>query len=270
MRTVRYELLRPDELAAERDRCPVVYVPFGPIEWHAPQSGMGLDALNAEHIARASADRFGGVTLPTLFVGTEAVRDEKALRDLGFTDPLPAVTGMDFPGNRMKSLYYREEVLTVLLRDTARVLLENGYKLVVFINAHGATNQMHVLETLQREYDVTLCGTGKKVLFASPFAVADPSLGGGHATAGETSLLMYQHPESVDLSVLPPLPEVLRVPEYGMADGEYFMGKGDRETFAVLDDPRTKASRERGKADSEAEIAYLHTLVVKELQALGI
>lgn len=59
-RTVRYERLRPDELRAELARCPVCYIPFGPIEWHGPQSAMGLDALNAETIALRSAELYGG------------------------------------------------------------------------------------------------------------------------------------------------------------------------------------------------------------------
>ena len=126
-RTVRYERLRPDELRAELARCPVCYIPFGPIEWHGPQSAMGLDALNAETIALRSAELYGGVVLPTLFVGTESERDEATLAKLGFEDPSIHVVGMDFPKNSVKSLYYREETLRMLLRDTARLLLQNGY-----------------------------------------------------------------------------------------------------------------------------------------------
>ena len=34
MRTVQLELLRPGEILAERERCSIVYLPVGPLEWH--------------------------------------------------------------------------------------------------------------------------------------------------------------------------------------------------------------------------------------------
>jgi hypothetical protein len=40
MRTRKLELLRPDEILNEMRRCPVVYLPLGPLEWHGPQSPM--------------------------------------------------------------------------------------------------------------------------------------------------------------------------------------------------------------------------------------
>lgn len=36
MRTVQLELLRPGEIMAERERCSIVYLPVGPLEWHGP------------------------------------------------------------------------------------------------------------------------------------------------------------------------------------------------------------------------------------------
>ena len=107
------------------------------------------------------------------------------------------------------------------------------------------------------------------MLLATPIASADPSLGGGHATAGETSLLLHQHPDLVDLSKLPPTEEPLYVRDYGMADGEYFMGTAGAP-FTVLDDPRTKTSAARGQADTDAEIQCLRALVDAEKKKLGI
>ncbi len=266
-RNVRYERLRPDELRAELARCPVCYIPFGPIEWHGPQNAMGLDALNAETVALRSAEAYGGVVLPTLFVGTESERTPETLTNLGFEDNTLHVVGMDFPKGTMKSLYYREETLRLLLRDTTRLLLQNGYKLLVFVNAHGAANQLRALSELQLEFDHTV--KGAKVLLATPIASADPSLGGGHATAGETSILLAQHPELVDLTKLPPLEEPMYVRDFGMADGEYFAGtKG--APYTVLDDPRTKTSAARGEADTQAEVECLRRMVDAEKEKLGI
>ena len=35
-RTVQLERMRPGEILAERARCPIVYLPLGPLEWHGP------------------------------------------------------------------------------------------------------------------------------------------------------------------------------------------------------------------------------------------
>ena len=57
MRTVHYELLRPAEIVAERDRCPVVYVPIGP-------SGMAFAAHAPGH-RRAERRRSGRARWPS-------------------------------------------------------------------------------------------------------------------------------------------------------------------------------------------------------------
>ena len=33
MREVRLELLRPDQIVAEKERCAIAYLPIGPLEW---------------------------------------------------------------------------------------------------------------------------------------------------------------------------------------------------------------------------------------------
>ena len=48
MRTVQLELLRPGEILAERERCSIVYLPVGPLEWHGPAMPYGTDALLAQ------------------------------------------------------------------------------------------------------------------------------------------------------------------------------------------------------------------------------
>ena len=74
MRTVQLERLRPGEILAERTRCPIVYLPLGPLEWHGPAMPFGTDPLMAQELARRAAPRTGGVVMPTLFLGTERER----------------------------------------------------------------------------------------------------------------------------------------------------------------------------------------------------
>ena len=56
MRTVRFELLRPSEIVAERQRFPVVFQPVSPLEWHGPHLPYGTDPLHAEYVARTTAE----------------------------------------------------------------------------------------------------------------------------------------------------------------------------------------------------------------------
>ena len=42
---VRYERLRPAQIVARREACPVAYLPIGTIEWHGEHNPVGLDTL---------------------------------------------------------------------------------------------------------------------------------------------------------------------------------------------------------------------------------
>ncbi|MBN1137805.1 MAG: creatininase family protein [Anaerolineae bacterium] len=66
---VQYELLRPAEVKARRALCPVVYIPVGSLEWHGVHNPLGTDGLKAHAICCEAALRYGGVVLPTLFLG---------------------------------------------------------------------------------------------------------------------------------------------------------------------------------------------------------
>src|SRR3954467_12876690 len=75
MRTVQFELLRPAEIIAERERFPVVFQPLGPLEWHGPHLPYGTDPVHAETVSRRTAQAMGGVVIPTLYWGAERERN---------------------------------------------------------------------------------------------------------------------------------------------------------------------------------------------------
>src|SRR5579864_5564960 len=122
---VQYELMTPGEIVAARARCPVAFVPVGPIEWHGPHLPLGTDALVAHHLAVRAARIVGGVVLPALFAGTETVRlpgsGAGQLGALGFSDD-ERVVGMDFPGFPVKGLYFEESAFGVTVRELVRGL----------------------------------------------------------------------------------------------------------------------------------------------------
>ena len=268
MRTVRFELLRPGEIAAERDRCPVVYAPIGPLEWHSLHMPYGTDALNATAVALRVAERTGGVVLPTFFWGTERERPPEMARDLGFAED-DYVVGMDFPNHILKSLYCREEFLALLVRELLNSLIGLEYKLIVIVNGHGADNHVETFERLSTEF--TACSPARVLLtLAWPTTEGAFEFGVGHADTAETSLMMALHPESVDLGELPPASEPMYFRDWGVVDSDTFRGRPTTDhTLLPGADPRLHASAEAGNRSHNLVVDQVEDLVRAALRELG-
>jgi len=255
MHTVQVALLRPEELIAERDRVPLIYQPIGPLEWHGPHLPLGTDPLHAEAVAVRAAEQAGGVVMPTLWWGTERERSPEMLGHIGL-DPNSWVVGMDFPANTVASFYSPEDVFGVVVRARLDLLVRHGYRLIVLLNGHGATNHRQVLDRLAAEY--TAAGPAR-VLHLLAFA---PEANGrytvGHADALETSLILALHPESVSLTALPPLPAPLRNADWAIVDAPTFDGQPtEAHTVAPSADPRHAASAAWGEDLLRREVVAL-------------
>lgn len=232
MRTVQLELLRPGEILAERERCSIVYLPAGPLEWHGPAMPYGTDALLAQSLARCAAERTGGVVMPTLFIGTERERPASILRDKGFENPEQLyVLGMDVPKNSMKSFYAREDMFAVIVREHLRLLVQQGYRLIVIVNGHGAWGQTSTLERLAVEFSNE---TPSKVI--------------------------------VDLSQLPPRDVKLKYTGWGIADDCVFTGHPPADK-CVVRDPRD-AAPEKGEQFFQVALEHLCKQVTDAYQHL--
>jgi len=268
MRTVRYELLRPGEIVAERERCPVAYVPLGPLEWHSVHMPLGTDPLNAQAVALQVAERVGGVVLPPFFWGTERERPPEMVADLGFARG-QYVVGMDFPANSLPSLYCREEFLALLVRELVGLLIRQQYRLIVLVNGHGARNQLDTLQRLSIELSAT---SPARVLLTTAWpAHGDLDTFTGHADAGETSVMMALYPESVDLGALPPASEPLRSADWAVVDCDTFNGKPTADhTLRPEYDPRLQASPERGCRVLDLAVADVESAVREAMAALGL
>lgn len=236
MRTVQLEYLRPGEIQAEKERCSIVYLPVAPLEWHGPAMPYGTDPLLAQALARNAALQTGGVVMPTVFFGTERERPAYILEAKGFDDPEHMyVWGMDVPANSMKSFYAREDIFAITIREYLRLLVQQGYKLIVIVNGHGAMGQRATLDRLAIEYSNE---TDSRVLYHMiDINAVDFQPDFGHGTLIETSLIRYLHDEHVDLSELPPREVGLKYTDWGIADDSVFAGNrtpGD----CVIHDPR--------------------------------
>lgn len=236
MRTVQMEFLRPGEILAEKARCPIVYLPVGPLEWHGPAMPYGTDPLTAQALARRAAEKLGGVVMPTVFFGTERERTPEILAAKGFADAASAyVVGMDVPKNSMKSFYAREEVFALMIREHLRLLVQQGYRLIVIVNGHGASGQRTSIARLAVEFSNE---TESRVLAVTPFALPEgAAFDFGHGTIAETALMRYIGDENVRLGELPPRGVPLAYRDYGIADDFVFSGNRS-ENDSVVFDPR--------------------------------
>lgn len=270
-RRVEYEQMRPPEIARERARCPLAFIPIGPLEWHGPHLPLGTDGLHAHAVAVATARRTGGVVLPTYFVGTETVRlrddGAQSLTVLGFSGT-ERIVGMDFPGNSVRSLYFEESAFALAVRELLRLLKADGYRLLVVVNGHGAVNHQRALRRLAAEESQP---PGVRVEYAMAFVpAAPPHSDPGHAEKVETSLMLAMMPDLVDLNALPPRHVRLRYQDYGIVEGKAFDGHPTPD-FTLRDeaDPRD-ASAAMGVEILEAEVRRLDRLVGERLQEMKL
>lgn len=234
MRTVQIEYLRPGQIQAERERCSIVYLPVAPLEWHGPAMPYGTDPFIAQALARRTAEKIGGVVMPTLYFGTERERPVSILEAKGFENPEELyIWGMDVPNNSMKSFYAREDIFAITVREHLRLLVQQKYKLIVIVNAHGAWGQRETLSRLATEFSNE---TDSRVLYT----MIDINKGDfhpdfGHGTLIETSLIRYLHDECVALDALPPREVGLKYTDWGIADDSVFEGKPSPDGCVIFD-----------------------------------
>jgi creatinine amidohydrolase len=184
---VQYELLRPSQVKSLQEKCPVVYIPVGSLEWHGLQNPLGTDGLKAHAICCEAALRYGGVVLPTLFLGI--LGEGRGWGPEGWS-------GYTITANDQTSM---EETIF----RTALGLVANDWKVLVGVTGHDIDPQRDAIhDGIQRACQ----GTDSK-----GFAVKEgQNWEGGasmkysmdHAGAWETSAMMFTHGDCVRLSEL--------------------------------------------------------------------
>lgn len=265
-RKVELELMTPAEIVAARSETPLIYVPVGPMEWHGPHMPLGTDGILSHYQARQVARSTGGVVFPRIFFGTDNVRPQgngpQSLGALGLAEDVRAL-GMDFPGNSTHSVYLDEGVFAVLMREVVRSLQQDPWRLIVFVNGHGAPNQSYTLRRICREMSMPEC----KVMML-PARPKMPGTDPGHAERWETSIMMAVDPDIVRLDQLPPIGVPMAYRDFGAVNGEAFEGRAT-PTFELPnnDDPRY-ATAETGRAMLERGVEAVVEAMLQELAAL--
>ena len=108
---VQMQFMRPGQLEAAGRRFPVVYVPFGLIEWHGRHMPLGNDAIKAHAFLVKCAEKFGGVVYPPIY----------------------------FPAGFQRE--HLEPVLTGLFNRLKRT----GFRVILGVSGHNVRQQIEML-----------------------------------------------------------------------------------------------------------------------------
>jgi len=207
---VRYHMLRPGQVRQRRQACPIAYVPIGTIEWHGLHNPYGADTLQAEDLAILAARIGGGLAFPPLWYGESRV---ESLMEANAADRDRIAEGMGLsPDNFLpdrhpfaaseQTLNYQRLLMHVLaevesLGFTVAVLVAGHYPLVDHARAAATLFNRRQHSRAQR-HGMLAWACVDYLLIADRYRQA-----GDHAAGWETSHLLANHPETVDLSLLP-------------------------------------------------------------------
>ena len=164
---VQMQFMRPGQLEAAAREFPVVYVPFGLIEWHGRHLPLGNDAIKAHGILVKCAEQFGGAVYPPVYF--HAGFDQEHL--------LPVIT------------------------DLFKRLKRTGFRVIIGISGHNVQEQIDMIDQALEPVvaDGTVAGIG---LWEMTLSRCEES-SSDHAAKWETSNMMFFYPDTVDMTTLP-------------------------------------------------------------------
>jgi creatinine amidohydrolase len=175
--SVQMQFIRPGQLEESIRDFPVVYVPFGLIEWHGRHLPLGNDALKAHAFLVKVAEVYGGLVYPPVY--------------------FPSATATQ----RLSTETDREKNMKVaLLTDLFERLKATGFRVIIGVSGHNVSEQLDMirqaLEPVVR--DGTVAGTA--MFEVTPNDSNESGI--DHAAKWETSNMMFFYPELVDISAL--------------------------------------------------------------------
>ncbi len=193
----------PREILEAREKSSCAFVPVSPVfEWHSYHLPMGTDALIAEGMAAAVAQRVGGIYFPPLPFGLDEYRPEDQLLAWGFAKT-DKVFGMRFPELPLSSEYCKPAEMVAAVDNRLEAIRQSGFKFAFLVNNHGGAGQFDLLKEIARRWD----GPAYRVFSVTPYQFMQPfhehMKTGGHAGLSETLNLLAFRPELADLTQLP-------------------------------------------------------------------
>jgi len=176
---VQMQFMRPGQLEKAIRDFPVVYVPFGLIEWHGRHLPLGNDALKAHAILVKAAEQGGGVVYPPVY----------------FHDGFP------------------RQFLVPVLTELFERLKKTGFRVILGVSGHNVQGQIDMINKALAPVvaDGTVTGVGLWEITLSRGSESNTD----HAAKWETSNMMFLYPDLVDLSALgdAPLAPNMKAPD---------------------------------------------------------
>ena len=160
----------------------LVIIPTGAVEVYGPQCPLGTDALTAEAMAEMVAEKVNAVIAPTIDIGE-------------------SLSLMCFPGTMAVSMdnyeHYMENVM--------QTLIDRGFKNMLFINGHAGNTPIinYLSKKYQREAGIKCAQVDVWQLvekLGDDVFQYSGRMAHGHAAESNTSIMLYLHPDLVDMS----------------------------------------------------------------------
>lgn len=174
-RKVRFEELLPHEMESIMRDKPIVYLPFGTLEWHGLHLALGNDAIKAYEICLRAAERSGGVVAPPTYW---------------------AIGGMPHPWTTR----FNDDLIGSLFYAIFEQMEHVGFRVAVAVTGHYGLEQVQVLKKSACDFMY------KSSMIVAPmpeYEVAyEKGYRGDHAAKWETSILWALRPDLVDMSRL--------------------------------------------------------------------
>jgi len=175
--SVQMQFMRPAQLEAAARAFPVVYVPFGLIEWHGRHLPLGNDALKAHGILVKCAERHGGVVYPPVFF-PHAIHNPE--------DGQLVEADREWKVSMVSALFDR--------------LKKTGFRVIIGVSGHNIQTQIELINEALKPIvaDGTIAGIG---LWEMGLSRCEES-NSDHAAKWETSNMMFFYPDLVDMAQL--------------------------------------------------------------------
>jgi creatinine amidohydrolase len=226
--TVQLQFMRPGQVEEAMRTFPVVYVPFGLIEWHGRHLPLGNDAMKAHGILVRCAEQTGGVVYPPIYF--PSARFDRQSKELHSEED-----------------QWKIDMLTSLFNGIKNM----GTRVILGVSGHNIAQQVAWINKAMEPViaDGTITGTGLWEITLSQGPESDSD----HAAKWETSNMMYLYPDLVDMKELGTGP---LAPNMEPPDG-----------IGGLD-PRKYASAEAGKRSVELASAAIGKKAKELLESL--
>jgi creatinine amidohydrolase len=208
MRKVNYEVMLPHEFEEALREFPVAYAAFGSLEWHGRHMALGNDTLKAQGILERTAEKYGGIVVPPTYWGH-----------------------MNTYGRECCHPGLPPETVDALFTAIFRGLVVVGFKVIIGVTGHDVDEQLESLQKAAQAIQVDGAAVGFAMKEGDLYDLEADKM--DHAGYWETSILMYLHPELVDLERI--------------KDVDLTTEAGHRAAGILGRDPRTDASRALGE-----------------------